>query len=143
MQSLLAGRPKFLTSSSRPHLNILENIRHVIAPMPTCSAASNFLILPRYHAFSNLQSLDILINAPKSDILHDYCTSRYWSFPTGTEPDRELMECLAAIGLRINEIDIRFPCRAERMREPDMQRLRRDVFPYLQFVGAQKANRKA
>ncbi|KAL8703326.1 MAG: hypothetical protein Q9201_003490 [Fulgogasparrea decipioides] len=142
MRSLAAGHHKLLTSPDHS-FNILEDIRHVIAPMSSYGAASNFLTLPHYNAFSNLQSVDILTFVRMNDILCDYCNPGYWAYSANQEPDRELMECLAGIGFRVNQLEIRQRCIPARLRGAHMQQLQKDVFPYLRFVSSQKAKSKA
>ncbi|KAL8945818.1 MAG: hypothetical protein Q9222_007696 [Ikaeria aurantiellina] len=147
MKALLAGghHHRTLTSPDRP-FRIWENISHVIAPMSSRGAASDYLLLPRYQqAFSNLRSLDILTCVvTNDDLLREYCVPGYWAYPHGKEPYRELLECLAGIGFQVDdELDIRFPCVKNSIGAAHMQRIRVDVLPNLRYVSAQKVKSKA
>lgn len=143
LKALLAGHHKTLTSPNY-HFRILENIHYVVAPMGGPGTASDFLVLPRYqHAFSNLQSLDILTCVVKHNILHEYCVPRFWALPRDKEPYRELMECLAGIGFQLDELEIRFPREKRSIGAAHMQGIRVDVLPSLRFVSTQKAKAKA
>lgn len=106
--------------------------------------ASDYLVLPRYqHAFSNLQSLDILTCAVEKFILHEYCVPSFWAYPRDKEPYRELMECLAGIGFQVGELEIRFPRETRSIEAARLQRLRLDVLPILRYLSRQKAKPKA
>ncbi|KAL8911967.1 MAG: hypothetical protein Q9171_002943 [Xanthocarpia ochracea] len=144
MKALVAGRLKLLTTPNHP-FNVLESIRYIIVPMPGWSATSNLLVLPRYHAFSNLQSVDILTYVRMDEILDDYCIPGFWTFWCDKEPDGELMECLAGVELRVDELRVRFSyvTLTESIPTSHLQRMQGNVVPYLRFVNSQKAKLRA
>ncbi|KAL8763639.1 MAG: hypothetical protein Q9184_000639 [Pyrenodesmia sp. 2 TL-2023] len=143
LKAFLAGHHRTLTAPNY-HFSILENIRHVVAPMSGRGAASDYLVLPRYrHAFSNLQSLDILTYVAEREILHECCVPAFWAYSRGKEPYGELMECLAGIGFQVHELEIGFPREKKSIGAAHMQRLRADVLPILRYVITQKAKAKA
>ena len=57
MERLCKEQVKNLSSEVRAIA--FEYVRHVVAPTPKVGLAANFLLLPRYHAFTKMQFLDI------------------------------------------------------------------------------------
>ncbi|KAL8876797.1 MAG: hypothetical protein Q9198_005073 [Flavoplaca austrocitrina] len=116
------------------NLNLLfEYARHIIAPLPGCSAASASLTLPRYQAnFANLRILTLWPGLRSPEVYPCPEERTLVREPT-TE---ELRGLLQGIGLDLGKlrVEILYSPKEGNRRE-DVRQMRTSVFPYLRFVG--------
>ncbi|KAL8883208.1 MAG: hypothetical protein Q9192_007356 [Flavoplaca navasiana] len=122
------------------NLNLLfKYARHIIAPLPGCSAASAFLTLPRYQAgFANLSMLTLWPGLRSPEVYpcpEDRALIR--------EPANDEIEgLLKGIGLDLGKLRVEIVySRKEGIRREDIRQMRTSVFPYLRFVGQQRARK--
>ncbi|KAL8833709.1 MAG: hypothetical protein Q9176_007865 [Flavoplaca citrina] len=122
------------------NLNLLfKYARHIIAPLPGCSAASAFLTLSRYQAgFANLSMLTLWpgLRSPEEYLCPE---ERTLVREPVTEEIRGLLE---GIGLNFHRLRVEILySRKEGIRREDVRQMRTSVFPYLRFIGQQRARK--
>ncbi|KAL8882326.1 MAG: hypothetical protein Q9192_007600, partial [Flavoplaca navasiana] len=122
------------------NLNLLfKYARHIIAPLPGCSAASAFLTLPRYQAdFTNLRVLTLWPGL-RSPEVYSCPEDRILIREPATE---EIEGLLQGIGLNLSKLRVEIVySRKEGIRREDVRQMQTSVFPYLRLVGQQRARK--
>ncbi|KAL8923934.1 MAG: hypothetical protein Q9208_004371 [Pyrenodesmia sp. 3 TL-2023] len=116
-----------------------EHARYIIASMPGCSAASAFLTLPRYPASLANRRYLTLWPGLRSPEIYPCPENRALVREPATE---ELRGLLQGIGLDVSRVRVEVVySRTQLIRENDVLQLRNTVFPYLRFVGNQRAKK--
>ncbi|KAL8886933.1 MAG: hypothetical protein Q9215_005422 [Flavoplaca cf. flavocitrina] len=118
---------------------LFKHARHIIAPLPGCSAASAFLTLPRYQAdFANLRMLTLWPGL-RSPEVYPCPEDRTLTREPATEEIRGLLQ---GIGLDFGKLRVEILySRKEGIRREDLRQMQTSVFPYLRSVGLQKVRR--
>ena len=113
-----------------------KHARQIIVPLPACSAASAFLTLPRYQKFDRLE---LLVLWPGTNPGERFPDLHQGKLRQDLAP-KDLTDLLYGIGLSREGVRLDV---IRSVRENDwcdqMSQLRQVVFPYLRFVGTQKA----
>ena len=116
---------------------LLKHARRILCPLPACRAATAFLTLPRYQQFEHLQVLALW---PGTYSLQDPAIT-FLSETLQDPAPKEMIGLLRGIGFTrkgirldvvrtVDEVEW-----AKRVNEMELQ-----VFPYLRWVGNQRAN---
>ncbi|KAL8900414.1 MAG: hypothetical protein Q9207_005716 [Kuettlingeria erythrocarpa] len=117
-----------------------KHAQYIIAPMQGYSAASEFLTLPRYQtSLTKLRVLTLWPELRSPAVCHPIPDYRTLAPEPATE---ELRGLLQGIGLDISRlrIDVAYS-RNHSIRGYNVDHLRAAIFPYLRFVGRQRAQR--
>ena len=128
LNRLLDGEVKNFSHQNTQSL--FKYARRVTAPMGVASNATLFLGFPRYQRFESLRVLAIRIDMD----LYEKVEREQISAP------EEFKRLLGGIGFKVDEIEVRIIRSVdERHWSPEWKKWEEKVFPYLRWVGTNKA----
>lgn len=113
-------------------------IQKVVAPIDSYGNATAWMALPKYHQFKRLTTLTIDTPYSAQRIIDGH----KWLRPWPREPPTKLLNLLARLGLRVNEIQLRLIVRAKEESEvpSTTQGLERRVFyPLIRSLNRRRA----
>ncbi|KAL8911285.1 MAG: hypothetical protein Q9171_003532 [Xanthocarpia ochracea] len=117
---------------------LLNHTRHIIIPLPACSAASAFLALPRYWKhFEHLRVLDLWPGRRG-----ETCPNFTAGLIKREAASEELTDLLRQVGLggdHVVRVNMIRPVHEAEWRQ-EVRHMEVDVFPYLRWAGKHKAS---